>query len=123
LDDLDAIAVGIMHEEAVRTRNWGRFLNLQTLVVALDPRGAGIRDPQSEVPGTRRVGPVLQQKMELRITELKPDHDKVKGPRLVDFAKAQDISVEAAAAFNIGNEDRSMIELLDFYVLAQQEGS
>src|SRR5207249_2395542 len=98
LNDFDAVAVRVSDEEPVRARDRGRLLHGNAARIAKVAGGRAIGDTQREMPRAGRVGPVLQQQVQLRVAELEPEDLEIECPRLGDLAQAQQVAVETPAA-------------------------
>ncbi len=61
MDNLDAIAVGILDKETVRAGNGRCFLNGDPMIVEVSPSGRDIGYSQGEMPGADRIRPILEQ--------------------------------------------------------------
>ena len=64
-NDLDPIPVGVGDEEPIRTRDENGLVDRDPMRAEVVPRGIGIRDSQREVPGAKRVGLGLEQKVKV----------------------------------------------------------
>src|SRR5207245_2388950 len=101
------------NEKTVRTGNRCGLLNANAFAAEVTPGRSDVADAQGEMARTERVGLFLQQQMNLLVAELKPEHDEIKRARLVDLLQTEHVSVEAAAALDIGDDDRRVIDLRD----------
>src|SRR5947208_2980106 len=48
------------------------------------------------------------------VAALKPEHDEIKRARLIDLLQAEHFAVEASAAVDVGDQDRTVVELRDW---------
>jgi hypothetical protein len=75
-----------------------------------------VRASQGEVARAERVGPVLEQQMQVLVAQVEPEDDEVEGARPGNLLQAQQIAIEAPASLHVGDDDGYMIDLTDFEV-------
>jgi hypothetical protein len=111
VDDLDAVAVRVPHEEPVAVRDRSRFLNLNSQRPEVRPRRDRVVHTQREV--SRAAGVrlrLLEQVQRLPVFEPVPQRHEIERPRFGDFFQPQRAAVERARFFQIGYDYRAMIE-------------
>src|SRR5436190_7605002 len=113
LDDLDAVAVRVVDEEAVGAGDRCRFLRGNAKLAEVGPGAGGVCDAQREVTGAAGVGPVLEQQVQVLIAQVEPDDHEVESPRLVDLLQAEYVMIKAPAALDVGDNHGTMVDLLD----------
>jgi hypothetical protein len=62
---------------------------------------------------TNRIGLVLDQQVQVLIAEIKSQYLEVECPRFSDLLQADQIAIETPAAFDVGDENRDMVEMRD----------
>jgi hypothetical protein len=81
------------------------------MLAKVGARGLYIVHSEREVPRAACVGAVLKEQVQLLIAQLKPKNHKIKRPWLGDFRQTQDIAIKFAAAIQVGNDYRNMVDM------------
>src|SRR5262249_11961531 len=113
LDDFDAVAVRVADEEAVGSGNGCGLLGGNAMLAEVLASRGGVGDAQGEVTRADRVRPVFQQQVNVHVAQVEPEHHEVEGAWLVDLIQAEHVAVEAPAAFDVGNDNGTVVDLRD----------
>ena len=111
LQYLDAVAVRVADEEAIRRRDLHRLVYWYTEAREVGPSRPRVWRVQAEMPRANRIRLRLLQEVNVGAAEVVPDRDETELHRGRDFLQPEYPAIEISAPGHIRDDNRAMIDV------------
>ena len=110
LDTFDPIAIGVINEEPIGAGDWCGFVDLDVVLVKVNPSFLGVAHVQCHVPRAFGISFTARNEMDLLISELEPHHVEAERARLVDPFHPQNVLIELSGTVGIRHHHRHVVD-------------